>query len=113
VSGRKYKINRFSLTEQVYGIIKEQIISGELKSGEKVSVDGLARDLDTSKTPIREALNKLIGEYLVVNTGKNKMEIVRLSMKDVSSISDLRKVLEVLALEEGFVKISKETLKII
>lgn len=109
MNNRKYKVNRFSLTDQVYDIIKSQIISGELRSGEKVSVDGLARNLDTSKTPIREALNKLIGENLVVNTGKNKMEIIELSMEDVSNICDLRQALEMLALKEGFSEIDKES----
>jgi DNA-binding GntR family transcriptional regulator len=110
LSHRKYKVNRLSLTDQVYSIIKEQIISGEIKSGEKISVDGLARGLETSKTPIREALNKLIGENLVINTGKNKMEIVKLSLDDVSKISDLRQALEILALREGFPNIEKEEL---
>lgn len=110
MSNRKYKVNRFSLTDQVYSIIKEQIVSGVLKSGEKISVDGLARDLETSKTPIREAINKLIGENLVINTGKNKMEIVELGLDDISNISDLRQVLETLALKEGFLNIDKDRL---
>jgi DNA-binding GntR family transcriptional regulator len=103
-------INRYRLVDQVYDVIKGQIFSGERHSGEEISVDDLARKLGTSKTPVRETLNKLIGEGLMVNTDKNKIKIIELTLEEISNICDLRQVLEVLALKEGFLKISREKL---
>ncbi|MCL5069911.1 MAG: GntR family transcriptional regulator [Actinobacteria bacterium] len=107
---KEYVINRYRLVDQAYNIIKSLIFSGEICSGEEVSVDGLARKLGISKTPVREALNKLIGEGLMVTTGKNKIKIIELTLEEISNICDLRNVLEVLALKEGFLKISREKL---
>lgn len=106
----EYKINRYSLTNQVYDIIKSEILNGKILSGEEISVDGIARKLETSKTPVRESLNKLIGEGLVVNNGKSKMKIIELTLEEISNIFDLRQVLEVLALKESFLKISRTKL---
>jgi len=107
---KEYVINRYRLVDQAYNIIKSLIFNGEICSGEEVSVDGLARKLGISKTPVREALNKLIGEGLMVTTGKNKIKIIELTLEEISNICDLRNVLEVLALKEGFLKISREKL---
>src|SRR5205085_11874808 len=47
-------------------LIREAILDGELTAGERLKEDDLARRLDVSRTPIREALRRLEAEGLVV-----------------------------------------------
>jgi GntR family transcriptional regulator, rspAB operon transcriptional repressor len=111
IEDKDYSVNRYRLVDQVYDIIKDQIITGRLSLGEEISIDEFSKKLNTSKTPIREALHKLIGEGLVENDINNKkMKIINLDLQEISNICDLRQVLEVLALKEGFLKISKDKL---
>ena len=59
------KIERVVLGDQVYESIKESILDQASAPGEKLHVDGLARELQVSSTPIREALARLVAEGLV------------------------------------------------
>jgi DNA-binding GntR family transcriptional regulator len=59
------KIERVVLGDQVYEAIKERILDQAYAPGEKLNVDGLARELQVSSTPIREALARLVAEGLV------------------------------------------------
>ncbi|WP_029089336.1 GntR family transcriptional regulator [Brevibacterium album] len=50
----------------VYDRIREKIIRNEIASGERVSIDALVRELGVSQTPVREALQHLEGDGLVM-----------------------------------------------
>jgi len=52
-------IQKASLSEQVFTHIKDLILSGELRGGEKIPENKIAEHLGVSRTPIREALKKL------------------------------------------------------
>ncbi len=56
------------LADDVYGAIFNKLMSLEIAPGERITVDGLVRELEVSHTPIREALGRLEGEGLVVKT---------------------------------------------
>ncbi|MCM1013070.1 GntR family transcriptional regulator [Brevibacterium sp. XM4083] len=63
---RRPDIERRGLRDHVYDHILEILLTGELTAGERVSIDGLARLLDVSPTPVREALVDLERTGLVV-----------------------------------------------
>lgn len=52
----------------VYEALKEQILENKMPPGTKVSIDAVARELGVSPTPVREALQRLQGDNLVVAT---------------------------------------------
>ena len=56
---------RSVLGDTAHEIIKQLILDGRLAPGARISMDGLARELDVSPTPIREALARLDAEGLV------------------------------------------------
>jgi DNA-binding GntR family transcriptional regulator len=56
---------RTTVAEQIYEDIKERIIDRTLVPGARLNIDGLARELNVSSTPIREALARLEREQLV------------------------------------------------
>ncbi len=52
-------------TEYVVGFLREQIINGKLRTGERIDQDAIAAELNVSRTPVREALVRLDVEGLV------------------------------------------------
>ncbi len=59
------KIDRVPLRERVYSLIQQAIVSGELQPGQRVRDVDLATKLGVSRTPVREALQRLADEGLV------------------------------------------------
>jgi DNA-binding GntR family transcriptional regulator len=59
------KIDRVPLRERVYYLIQQAIVSGELQPGQRVRDVDLATQLGVSRTPVREALQRLADEGLV------------------------------------------------
>ncbi|MEU4230128.1 GntR family transcriptional regulator [Nonomuraea sp. NPDC026600] len=63
---------KISVRESVFQALKARLMDHDLEPGTKLSIDGLARELDVSQTPVREALARCESEGLVVrrpNTG--------------------------------------------
>ena len=59
------KIDRIPLRERVYQLVQQAIVSGELHPGQRVRDLDLAAQLGVSRTPVREALQRLEDERLV------------------------------------------------
>jgi DNA-binding GntR family transcriptional regulator len=56
------------LAEEVYEAILARLMALKIPPGARITVDNLARELNVSQTPIREAMGRLEGEGLVVKT---------------------------------------------
>ncbi|BCJ73235.1 GntR family transcriptional regulator [Catellatospora sp. IY07-71] len=65
ISGRVRPAQRLTLTDDVYESLKTLIMEHAVPPGERVSIDGLARTLEVSPTPVREALARLESDGLV------------------------------------------------
>ena len=61
-----YSINKESLSDKVYALVKHQILSGELTGGMVISEEQLAQQFGVSRTPIREAIRRLSEYGLVI-----------------------------------------------
>ena len=89
--------NNTSLHILVYKQLKELIISGELKPGDRLLEYEIAEQLNTSKTPIREAIRELAAEGLVSHEKRKKITVVDFTEKDIHEILMLRAELEAFA----------------
>ena len=58
-----------SLREQTYQVLRSAILSGEFGAGSRLVETQIAEKLQVSRTPIREALQKLQKEQLIVTDG--------------------------------------------
>ncbi|WP_073614385.1 GntR family transcriptional regulator [Desulfopila aestuarii] len=96
---KKSRRPRPNLGEVAYDEIKAMILTGELKFGERLVLDELSERLNLSVTPIREALNKLAQDDLVVITPRTSHSVVQISAQDAADILDLRLLLETYALQ--------------
>ena len=83
-----------TLTERIYRMLREDIISGELSAGIKLKLDLLGKRYDCSSGPLREALSRLSGEFLVKSVGQRGFIVAPISAKDAEEIGDLRLQLE-------------------
>jgi DNA-binding GntR family transcriptional regulator len=91
------KIGYNSLAAQVYDLLWKRIIEQKILPGEKLSDVQLSKDLGTSRTPVREALYRLVQEGIVQNQALRGFYLTTFSSQDVKEIYDLRMALEVLA----------------
>jgi DNA-binding GntR family transcriptional regulator len=80
--------------EQVYTIIKNRILSGIYKHGNRILEDNIANELNVSKSPIREALKELSGEGFVVIVPNKGVFVKKLTKQDIIEILDFRTLIE-------------------
>ncbi len=86
-----------SLADEAADQIREQILSSRFQMGERLVEAQLARELEISRGPVREALAQLRAEGLVREEPRRGSFVVSLSEDDVRDIYDLRGALEVCA----------------
>lgn len=87
-----------TLKHNVADLIEEAILSGKVKPGERLNESQLSRDLRVSRAPIREALQQLEKQGLVVNQARRGMFVVHLDDEDVQKINAVRLGLEAQAM---------------
>jgi DNA-binding GntR family transcriptional regulator len=78
-----------SLTEKAYQAISGAIARLELKPGETLTQDRLAKWLAISRTPVREALRRLEQEGLIQNVSSRGLIVTELTVKDVEDLLEL------------------------
>lgn len=87
-------LSRTYLVEEAYDAILDNILSGSFPSGSVVSEVSLAKDLNVSRTPVRQALTRLAKEGLIEHRAGRKPRIAHFSREDVIEIYDMRLLLE-------------------
>jgi GntR family transcriptional regulator, rspAB operon transcriptional repressor len=80
-------------SEQAYEAIRDMIVSGRLRAGETISEVQLAEALAVSRTPVREAMKRLLGQRLVEVTPRG-LRVFRPSAGDVAEVYFLRAAIE-------------------
>ncbi len=83
-----------SLREQVYQALRQIILRGDLASGERIVETKLAKQLNVSRTPIREAIGQLQREKLIVSNPNGGFRVATMSIKDAMQLYDCRIALE-------------------
>jgi DNA-binding GntR family transcriptional regulator len=78
----------------VYETLKRRIITHSLKPGEPINEIALAKELKTSTTPLREALQQLQKEGFVENVPGRGSFVSRISTQDVRELFEIREILE-------------------
>jgi DNA-binding GntR family transcriptional regulator len=83
-----------SLGEQVEEIIREAIIEGTLDPGERLVESQIASQLGLSRTPVRDALQRLERDGLVTTLPSGAAMVTQLSLDDLEDITEVRRVVE-------------------
>ncbi|MGU3493444.1 GntR family transcriptional regulator [Xanthobacteraceae bacterium A53D] len=82
------------LTEVAYRQLLDMILSGQLESGTVVQERRLAKALDVSRTPLRDALFRLEGEGLLIRKGEGALQVKTVTVEDYSHALRVRITLE-------------------
>ncbi|MGI6280227.1 MAG: GntR family transcriptional regulator [Acutalibacteraceae bacterium] len=85
-----------SLADQVFEHLETDILSGKYAKGEIITESKLSAELGVSRTPIREALRRLLQEHLIEETGKGSV-VIGITEKDLADIFLIRENLECMA----------------
>jgi DNA-binding GntR family transcriptional regulator len=100
-----------SISDKIYGAIYEQICNQTLPLGSRLKEEQVARDLGVSRTPLREALNRLIKDGLLEMEPRKGVRVKNFTVEDVVEVYDIRKVLEGLAAGLAVPKLDPQVLK--
>ncbi|ROO86990.1 GntR family transcriptional regulator [Actinocorallia herbida] len=86
-----------SLPEQIYQRLREQIISGELRPGQRLIERELSEALQVSRVPLRTALPQLETDGFIDLLPRRGAVVTQLTLRDVAEVFDVWEALEVLA----------------
>ena len=81
--------------DEVYGYLRDQIVSGDLEAGVWLREQEIANALGVSRTPVREAVNRLAQERLVEVIPNRGVRVGALSIEEGLDIYRVRLMLEV------------------
>lgn len=99
------------LRDVVFQTLRQAILRGELKPGERLMEVRLAKKLGVSRTPIREAIRKLELEGLVLMIPRRGAEVAEITEKSMRDVLEVRRALEVLAVSLSCDRISGEQIE--
>lgn len=83
-----------SLEERVYREIRDMILVGDLKSGQKLVQEDLAAKLGVSRTPLRSAIAKLGRDNFVTMSSRSEAVVSEFGPQQIADLFELRAVLE-------------------
>lgn len=98
------------LRDVVVNTLRQAILTGELKPGERLMEIHLADKLGVSRTPIREAIRKLEQEGLVTMIPRRGAEVAQITEKSMLDVLEVRRALDALCAELACDRISAKDL---
>lgn len=105
--------NRGSLGAKAFLILRDKILNEEYTKGQKLNEVTLAKALEISRTPIREALKQLELEGLVQSIPNKGVYVIGFSSRDIDDMFEIRLALEGLAIQLAIERMDDEHLKVI
>src|SRR5215471_16650362 len=93
------------LADQVYAVIREAILKGEMPAGTRLRVRDLAEQVGTSVLPVREAIRRLEEAGLAERSPHKGAVVKGLTLEELVHVYDVRRLLEVEAARLGVARI--------
>jgi len=98
------------LRDVVFNTLREAILRGDLKPGERLMEIQLASQLGVSRTPIREAIRMLEQEGLAVTMPRKGAEVAKMTLKGMEDVLEIRAALDELACQLACERMTEEQL---
>ena len=103
-------LKKISLSEQAYNKLVKKIISGKYPAGTRLTEEMLCGEFGISRTPVRDAIAKLMGEGLVQALPKRGCQVCDLDSQAVHELFECRSRMERIALESSIGQIPERKL---
>jgi DNA-binding GntR family transcriptional regulator len=88
-------------TEQAYQIIRNNILTGKLEEGERLTETRLSDDLGLSRTPIREAIGRLVLEGFIERQSGYTTRVAHFPEDEAEQIYEIRRLMECYSVERA------------
>ncbi len=105
------KIQRRSLGEGVYQRLLRLILDGEIPVGSRMREEALCKELGVSRTPLREAMFRLIQEGILEQKPYCGCIVRQFGKDEISQLMECRRLLECMILKEWFGRIDRDAVK--
>lgn len=87
-------VPRAGLADLVYDRLVNSLMSGQYASGDELNEVSLASQFEVSRTPVREALRRLVSDGLVTTSPNRQATVIKLSVQGLRDTYGVRQVLE-------------------
>src|SRR3984957_6065201 len=104
------RIERETVQERVYGVLRDRLMRGGFEPGEKLKIADLASALGTSAMPVREALNRLAAERAIESMPNRSVRVPSLSRESLRDLMEARFAIEGLAVARAAANMDEATL---
>jgi DNA-binding GntR family transcriptional regulator len=105
------RIERETVQEQVYGVLRDRLMRGGFEPGQKLKIAELAGALGTSAMPVREALNRLAAERAIESLPNRSVRVPSLSKDALHDLMETRFAVEGLAVARAAANMTAATLE--
>ncbi len=95
----------------IYKQLRRSIIMGRREAGERLNIDALAEEYNTSVTPVRDALQMLSHEGLVDIRPRSGYFVAHVTLKQLRDLLDVRRILELNAVERAALRVTDAQLE--
>jgi len=92
----------------IYKKMRRSIIMGHRESAERLNIEAIAREYNTSVTPVRDALQMLSHEGLVIIKPRSGYFVNTITLKQLRDLLDVRRILELSGVERAALRITHE-----
>lgn len=109
-------IEHTEISEKVYRILKHMILNREFSGGQKLDLKDLSSRMKISRTPLKDALQRLLSEGLVVIKPRSGTIVTAITTADIVNIMEVRMMIElwcISLLDEKGMSILAEKLSVI
>ena len=103
--------NTYHIRDSVFSILRNAILDGKLKPGQHLVERDIASQLKVSRTPVREAIQKLENEQLVKHLPRRGVFVTGFTQEDVHEIELIRMALESLSCSIAADKVTDQELE--
>jgi DNA-binding GntR family transcriptional regulator len=93
------RVRRETLGAQVYHLLRDRILRGEIAGGSRLIQGPLSEEIGTSRIPVRDALKRLESDGLVMCDETGRYSVVQFSTEDAEEVYAIRRQLEPFAVE--------------
>jgi DNA-binding GntR family transcriptional regulator len=97
-----------TLTQTAYASLRAMILTGELPSGTRLTEIELAVRLKISRTPLREALNRLVRDGLVTHESHRGYSVAEFDLQYLEEAFEIRAILDAYAAQQASTRITEE-----
>jgi DNA-binding GntR family transcriptional regulator len=108
---RRTPVRRELYSSEAYEILRDAIIKGELEPGEQIRDTELASTMGLSRTPVREAVSRLIDAGLIETKPGVYTRVTTLNRRDVTAALDVLRVLDDLVVREAVPRLTEPDIR--